>query len=150
MVFYGAIVMSGCSSATRTCTLIGCQDGFSASVRSADGSFPSGMHRIEIMTTGVVIACAFTFPLEVLPTGGLVQPTCPAGVNVNILSVAGPDQVVESIVLPGTPPQVHVWQYVDDVTILDAAAAPSYHTVQPNGPECGPVCRQASASWTLQ
>ena len=50
----------------------------------------------------------------------------------------------------GTPAQVHAWQYVDDVAILDAAAAPSYAETRPNGPECEPVCRQASASWTMQ
>ena len=51
--------------------------------------------------------------------------------------------------LMGAPGQVHVWQYVDDATILDVAAAPSYQESQPNGPECAPVCRQASLSWTL-
>jgi hypothetical protein len=61
-----------------------------------------------------------------------------------------PGQFVETTGLSGTPGQVHAWQYVDDVPILDAAAAPSYEDVFPNGPECGAVCRQASASWTLQ
>jgi hypothetical protein len=45
---------------------------------------------------------------------------------------------------------VHVWQYVDDAPILDAAAAPSYRATTPNGAVCPPVCRQASASWMLQ
>ena len=61
-----------------------------------------------------------------------------------------PGQFVETIGLTGTPAQVHVWQYVDDAAILDAAAAPTYAEARPNGPECAPVCRQASASWTLQ
>ena len=37
-----------------------------------------------------------------------------------------PGQFVETITVAGTPGQVHAWQYVDDVAILDAAAAPSY------------------------
>jgi hypothetical protein len=61
-----------------------------------------------------------------------------------------PGQFVETITLMGKPTQVHVWQYVDDAAILDAAVAPSYADHFPNGPECGGACRQASASWTLQ
>ena len=50
-----------------------------------------------------------------------------------------PGQFVETITVAGTPGQVHAWQYVDDVAILDAAAAPSYEDYCPNGPECEPV-----------
>ena len=60
-----------------------------------------------------------------------------------------PGQFVETITLMGAPGQVHVWQYVDDAAVLDAAAAPSYQDYFPNGPECGSPCRQASLSWTL-
>jgi hypothetical protein len=42
----GAAGASGCGG--KECKLIGCSDGFSASVRSADGSFPGGMYRDTI------------------------------------------------------------------------------------------------------
>ena len=49
-----------------------------------------------------------------------------------------PGQFV-TITVTGMPGQIHAWQYADDVAILDAAAAPSYEDVLPNGPECGAV-----------
>jgi len=61
-----------------------------------------------------------------------------------------PTRLYELITVPGTPAQVHVWQYVDDTVILDAATAPSYGEVAPNGRECGPICRQATVSWMFE
>lgn len=148
----GTIVMgvglAACGSeTTKTCTLIGCQDEFVALVRSADGFLPSGMHRVELLVDGVTLMCTFKVPLEAAPGGGLVQPTCPAGLSVTVMFTV---EDVEIITVPGTPGQVHAWQYVDDRAILDVAAAPTYQENAPNGPGCGPICRQASVSWTLQ
>ena len=136
-------VGGGCET-TKTCALIGCQDQFSAGVSSVNGQLPSGMHRVELLVDGVTMMCTFTIPL---PGGGTGQPTCPAGMNVLITPAA--DAQVEIITISGAPGQVHAWQYVDDVAILDAAVAPTYHDNQPNGPGCDPTCRQASASWSL-
>jgi len=147
----GAAAVGGCGG--KACKLVGCSDGFSASVRSADGSFPSGLHRIEVLADSAALTYTFTFPLEV---GSI--PVC-GGFSVMVFSATTctdtrcdpiPGQFFETITVPGTPGQVHAWQYVDDAAILDAAAAPSYQDLAPNGVECGPVCRQASASWTLQ
>ena len=134
-------VGSGCSS-TKACSLIGCTDGFSANVGPGEiGSLPSGSHRLEVIVDSVILICAFQILL------GTTAPTCSTGLNV-LVAPAG--QGVETITVAGTPGQVHAWQYADDVPILDAAAAPSYQESRPNGPDCEPVCRQASASWTLQ
>jgi hypothetical protein len=155
----------GCES-TKTCTLIGCVDGFIASVQRADGTFPAGMHRIEALVDGTTLRCAFTFPLPMLQNGGDVVPACDVGLQVMISPAricvdthndAGasstcdliPGLFMETITLAGRPGQVHVWQYVDDMTVLDAAVAPQYQESRPNGPACDPVCHQATASWTL-
>jgi hypothetical protein len=155
----------GCTGA-KPCTLIGCGDSFSASVRRADGSFPAGLHRVEVFADGASLTCTFMFPLETAG-GGVHQPSCPAPMGVSVwplttcqeMTSGGavsqqcdpiPGKFLETIDLAGTPRQVHAWQYVDDAAILDAAAAPVYEDVTPNGPECGPVCRQASVAWTLQ
>ena len=151
VLLVGAAAAGGCGG--KVCTLIGCGDGLTASVHSADGSFPSGMHRIELMADGNTWTCTFVYPAALQ-----MQPLC-SGFRVEFLTRDGlhrdpvrcdPGQYVETITVGGTPGQVHVWQYVDDVPILDAAAAPSYEESWPNGPECGPACRQASLSWTLQ
>ena len=162
----GAACSSG-DSGPKACTLIGCVDNFSASAQRADGSIPDGAHRIEVLADGTTLKCTFTLPLAILQTGGTVQPTCDAGLTVTVVPAmiciqtqtatsssstcdVLPGKFVETLTLSGAPGQVHVWQYADDLPILDAAVAPQYQDRQPNGPGCGPVCRQASVSWTLQ
>jgi len=152
---------SGGDSAPKACTLIGCADNFSASAQRADGSIPDGAHRIEVLADGTTLKCAFTLPLA-----GTAQPSCDAGLSVTIvpaqicIQTQGsssssstcnviPGKFVERVALSGTPGQVHVWQYVDDLTVLDVAVAPQYQDSQPNGPGCPPVCRQASLAWTM-
>ncbi|HEY7373711.1 MAG TPA: hypothetical protein VIF57_16230 [Polyangia bacterium] len=152
--------------ASKTCSTVGCFDQFTAKVQRADGSFPSGAHRIDVVADGVSLSCTFDFPIEALPGGGAAAPTCSSGLTAFVgpatvctqATVSGgstytcdpiPGQYVESIALAGTPAQLHASQSVDGASILDVVAAPSYQDVQPNGPECGTVCRQASASWTL-
>jgi hypothetical protein len=153
----------GCdsSSGPEVCTLIGCVDSFTASAQRADGSIPEGAHRIEVLADGTTLRCAFTFPLA-----GTAQPACDAGLQVTVLQAqfciqtqSGssssstcdplPGKFTETLTLQGTPGQVHVWQYVDDAAILDAAVAPQYQDSRPNGPACEPVCRQASVAWTM-
>lgn len=153
-----AMSAGGCDS--RVCTLIGCSDGFSANVRSADGNFPSGVHRVEVLVDGASLTCTFVYPND----GTSSQKMCDADLSVTVWSETTcsetmmvsypcdpiPGKFYESIALPGTPGQVHVWQYVDDTAVLDAAVAPSYQEFAPNGRECGPICRQATASLMFQ
>jgi len=158
-----SVAVVGCdsSSGPKTCTLIGCLDSFTASAQRADGTIPDGAHRIEILADGKTLKCAFTLPLA-----GTAQPTCDAGLSVVVIpaqicietgngSTSSstcnpiPGKFVENVTLMGTPGQVHMWQYVDDAAILDAAVAPQYQETRPNGPQCEPVCRQASVAWTM-
>jgi hypothetical protein len=159
-----ATAAQGCAS--KTCSTVGCFDQFTATVQRADGSFPTGAHRIDVVADGVSLSCTFNFPIETLPGGGAAVPSCatgltafvgPATVCMHTTGNGGstyrcdpiPGQYVESIALAGTPAQLHASQSVDGASLLEVDAAPSYQDVQPNGPECGTVCRQASASWTL-
>jgi hypothetical protein len=161
-----ALAATGPACMSKACSTVGCFDQFTATVQRADGSFPSGAHRIDVVADGVSRSCTFIFPLETLPGGGAAVPTCASGLAVFVgpatvctqTTVNGavgykcdpvPGQYVESIALAGTPVQLHASQSVNGTPILEVDAAPSYQDVQPNGPECGTVCRQASASWTL-
>jgi len=152
---------SGCNALSKGCTLIGCQDSFGATVRSADGSFPSGAHRVEALADGTSLTCTFVYPDQGASThlcdalDVIVWPetTCTDTMMDGAVSHSCepiPGKFYESIALPGTPGQVHVWQYVDDTAVLDAAVAPSYQEFAPNGRECGPICRQATASLMFQ
>src|SRR5436190_9805127 len=63
-IIFGVTTNAGsCGSGvqTRACTLIGCADNFSATVQRADGSFPGGAHRVEVLAEGVSSTCTFTF-----------------------------------------------------------------------------------------
>jgi hypothetical protein len=51
--------------------------------------------------------------------------------------------------LGATPAQVQVRLTVNGAVVLDRTEAPAYRIKQPNGPDCEPTCRQASAQWTL-
>jgi len=160
-----AAALAGGGCTTKACPTIGCYDNFAASLQRADHTLPEGTHRIEILADGASSTCSFTFPTSVPSNTSIVN--CATGVNVSV----GPElacsdttingaivhrcnpiggRFIEQINIQGAPGQVHVWQYVDDATILDAAVAPTYQDVSPNGPECGPICRVASVSWTLQ
>jgi hypothetical protein len=151
--------LAGCE--TKVCTLRGCSNQFSATVSRADGSFPNGVHQVDVTVDGVSLSCAFTF------AGGTAPPTCspdlmltvaPAerctetrtGNSVSLRCDPIPGQFVERISLQGTPGELRVVQTVDGVALLDEAMVPAYQAVYPNGPECGGACQQATASWTLQ
>ncbi len=161
----GAILIANACSGV--CTAVDCQNGFSAKVHRADGSFPSGTHQIDVVADGVSLTCTFTFPLPTVSGGGTSQPSCPSGMTVWVLPATDctetnsgstgaetcsgiPGQFVEWITLPGTPAEVQAQQFVDGTPILDATVAPSYQAVAPNDAECGPICHQALADWTLQ
>ena len=152
----GVILLCGgaggsCSSSQQNaCSQRGCGDALTVRVDTAAGELPSGMHRIEVLADGVSLACAFRYPLE-RTAAGTMQPSCSERLGVLVpADGAFSAPPAETIILTGTPAQVHVWQYVDDLAILDAAVAPSYEDVRPNGPGCEPVCREAQLSWTLQ
>src|SRR4029079_7339589 len=76
-----AFVAAGCSS--TACTNIGCTDTFTATVKSADGSFPIGMHRVEILAGGATVTCTVAFAETSPGIGGIFAP-CPSGLAVMV------------------------------------------------------------------
>jgi hypothetical protein len=149
---------AGCDS--KTCTLRGCSDQFSATLTRADGSFPAGAHQIDVIADGVTLSCTFNF------AGSGVVATCSPGLDVTVGPATTcteirmgdsvsfrcdpiPGQFVERLTLRATPSQLRVVQSVDGVALLDQAMAPTYEAAYPNGPECGSPCQQASATLSL-
>lgn len=124
------------------------------------------MHKIDVTADGTLFTCTFTFPLEILPSGGTAGPSCAVGLTVDIVPATScttsstdaaetsqctaiPGQFVEQITVTGIPVQVTVQQSVDGKAVLDETAIPSYQPIQPNGPGCEPICEQGTQSWTL-
>jgi hypothetical protein len=163
-LFWAALVVAsfaatGCE--TKTCTEIGCGNHLSLTVSRADGSFPSGVHQVDVTADGVTRSCTFTF------AGSVVNPACPSGsfVSVNQATTCTetrtgnsvslrcdpiPGQFVESVSVFGTPRELRIVQSVDGVVLLDQSLSPTYKLARPNGPDCEPVCQQASVALTLQ
>jgi hypothetical protein len=151
----------------KVCTEIGCADGVSITLRPREGTFPAGKHTVFIATAegGPVKRCTFTAPTDVQVSGGFVAADCTGGVMLSVsprvtcttmqsgqavsqscTPIAG--QFEERIFIRGTPARVRIIQSAQE-TFLDRELAPAYADARPNGPECDPLCRQASTEWEL-
>ena len=146
------------------CTLVGCEDQFSASVTMDAALVPAGTHTVDVVADGAAMSCTFPFPPPDA-TGGLAA-QCSTGLTVFVepdlvcttmqsamgaweacLPIDG--KFTESICVSGTPSVVQVQQLVGGTVILDQTVSPSYQTSAPNGPGCGPICHQGGADWTI-
>ena len=54
VVLAAGAALGGCFT-SKTCSLVGCQDQFHATVARADGSIPSGTHVMDVTADGVTI-----------------------------------------------------------------------------------------------
>lgn len=115
-------LLLGCSTADKACTLIGCNDGLSVTFK---GSPPENF-TLRLKADGQA-------DINVTCPGGSTQFTCL------------PDRVM---INNYTPTQVDVTYTAGDKT-LTRSFTPSYTSSEPNGPGCGPVCRQASVELDL-
>ena len=142
------------------CTLIGCQDQFTATVTVDATAVPAGTHTVNVSADGTAMTCTFPFPqadavaqcsggLTVIVQAAAVCTTVQTDAAISEKCQAIDGKFTESISIPGTPSAVQVRQLVGGTVILDQSVAPTYQTNQPNGPGCGPTCHQAGAAWTI-
>jgi hypothetical protein len=146
------------------CTLVGCEDEFTATVTVDATMVAAGTHTVDVMANGTAMTCTFSFPPDPALGGTVAQ--CSSGVAL----VVGPAETctttqtdaaiseqcqpisgkfTETISVDGIPSAVHVQQLVGGTVILDETVSPTYQTNQPNGPNCGPICQQGNATWTI-
>ena len=164
LILGAPVFASGC---TKACGTVGCQDEFRATVATASGAFPSGMHKIDVTVDGVVISCAFAFPLATLPSGGTASPSCPAGLTVDVLPatictssdtdaaktiqcapVSG--RFVEQIAVLGKPGKTPgVQQSIDGTGIWNRAGAGMFDQANLTARVVHPLSQLATATWTL-
>jgi hypothetical protein len=134
------------------CTLIGCEDGLKVEIRPSSG-WPAGEYRFQIQADGVEVTCVGSLPL----------PSCTDSPNVTC-DPKGLVQIVESgcalpadsQAFPGLwfdpklrPNKVAISISRDGQVVGEADIAPSFQRVQPNGPECPPICDVAYAVFDL-
>jgi hypothetical protein len=127
------------------CTLIGCEDEFTATVTVDATMVPAGNHTLTVTIDGAATSCSFNLPE--LPN--LLNDPCAAGFSLNVPGQPTDGKFTEMITIHGTPSSINFHQTLDGTVVLDQTVAPTYQTNQPNGPACGPTCHQAGAEWTI-
>lgn len=150
-----AIVAPGCASPKpppQACTEIGCSDGLTVALSPSSG-WRAGMYRFEIDVDGQVTTCEGSLPLRACSAGPSLRCT-PAGDRVSIGEsgcALPPEQHGFSELRVGAPParSVKVTVTRDGAKLVEQTLAPQYRTVQPNGPSCPPICRQASETLVI-
>jgi hypothetical protein len=161
-----AALLASCGSGSgpsgaHACTLVGCSDQLTATLRDANGSLPSGMQTLTVTADGATTMCSFTLPLAANQS-----PQCPSPLLVLVIQdrtcvttgdgsymmqtcTPVPGKFSEQIMLMSKPATVHFTATVDGTTYLDETVTPTYVTTQPNGPGCDPICSQAGVSLLL-
>ena len=142
------------ASPGRICTEMGCVDGLTIELQSPAGWQP-GAYRFEIELDQEKVTCEGSLPLRGCDQGASVQCTPAGGAERVQIAESGcalppAEHSLPQIALPGGPARVKVTISRDGNAIGSQELSPAYRTVAPNGPECGPVCRQASAVITLR
>lgn len=140
------------SGTGRPCTEIGCSDGVDITLVAR--RWKLGAYRFYLDTGNQQVDCTGKLPLAPCSSGPSLQcldnVTGKPVTNVTIGEsgcALGPEaQGFSGIHIADTPATV-VLEITRDGALVGADKfAVRYQTVQPNGPECGPVCRQANRS----
>lgn len=147
----------------RWCHMIGCHSGLRIRVAKGAHGFPLGTHKIAVTAGDATLACSFVFDAPVVATGLEPKVQCVPGLSLTFemlvtctdgsaeqVCMTTPGEFNEILEVAGTPGVVRVRQTADGTVVLDRTVTPSYITTQPNGPECSPICHQASLDWAFQ
>lgn len=161
-----AVIAFGACSEPSACTDVGCSDGVSFTLRPPGNHWDDGAYSLAVAFDGADYGCTFTVP-DALPSTGSWQPLdcspalqayltpevkCEEHKNGNSASqicTPIPDQYYVQVSKDGTPTTLVVTLERDGAPLLNETRTLSYGSVQPNGPECGPTCHQASAEFDL-
>jgi len=163
----GIALSAGCSgNEAHVCTDVGCTDGATFTLRPPLSHWDNGAYQVEVTFDGVEHACPFSVPDD-LPSGGTWRVlACTPGLSVFIAPEVNceehrdgdtasetctpvPEKYFVQGSMNGTPATYQVVMLRDGAKVVDHTETPSYKTAQPNGPECGPICHQASVDLTF-
>jgi hypothetical protein len=157
-----------CVIPSHSCTLVGCGNAATITLRTANGAWTAGTYTIELSVDGTPGTCTLSIP----DPPASAQGTCSSARNVFGLfplslfqeskcvtvtqgSATGesctpiPGQFHLSLELSGTPVQVGLTVSRDGSQLASQTVAMQYQTVRPNGPDCEPTCHQALADLSL-
>ena len=145
----------------HSCTDIGCGDGVSIVVSPESNVWQEGSYTVELELDGSRRSCNFSIPADLPPTGSVTSLECGLLEQLaECTSVRQGDAVSQScspipnqhrLVLDaqGQPASVTVTLKRDDAVLLSHEDEFRYVETRPNGPDCGPVCRNATVQATF-
>jgi hypothetical protein len=142
-----AALLVGCGDlleGDKTCTQIGCTDGFWVTALASEG-LRDGSYEIQLMLDETAVTC--THPA--LVAAPRVDGNCSArNVRSNVvihnggtIGTGAANAFLIDIV--DTASRVELRVLHDGQLVGEARYEPTYQTIMPNGPECGPTCTTA-------
>lgn len=136
-----ALAAPGCDTISHSCTTIGCADTLGVRVAAAHGALPPGTYDVTVELDGA------RAKVECFVESPPVNSSCSAIENAAvflstqaIVGVSGDLQL--DLAVLATPSSVVVTVERDGSAVASQTLAPTYQTSRPNGPDCGPICRQ--------
>lgn len=134
----------------QRCTQIGCVDGLRVEMRPASGWAP-GSYAFAVDLDGVKVTCTGALPLRACEAGPSL--TCDVADKVVIgesgCALPKEQHAFSDLWVQSGPQKVEIVISRDGQELKREALTPAYTESRPNGPDCGPVCRSASATLTL-
>ena len=150
------LVAFGCEGG-HACTEIGCADAWSLTLRKADGSAPTHVVELDVDGERVVCpqvsldarfaTCADSVTIYLADEVACEERVSSSGGRSQVCTPTG--RFEEIVMVNGTPAEVVVALSEAGTVTDERTFEPEYETTQPNGPECGPICHQASDRWDL-
>jgi len=165
----GLACLPACSLVEHTCTEIGCVDGLSLALRTADGTWFNGSYALTFDVDGKLHTCEMILPRDRPATGSLTELSCDPALGwrkptleevTTCQQQTNPGSVSQScepipghlslhVFVPDAPQRVKVGVSRDGVTLLEQTVTPNYVESRPNGEDCEPLCRSATATVML-
>lgn len=155
------------SCETKQCTEIGCGDAATVTLRTADGALPDGAYTFRFTEDGQTSVCELRVPDDLPSSPGQVRTTpCTGQLELDLTPEStcterrSGDSVSQSCTpVPGKfslgarlasmPSSLTVIVERDGVEIANEQRNLVYQDYYPNGPECGPPCKQTNVAVAL-
>lgn len=136
------LLLAACTSSdpvdTGACTDMGCQSGLFIDLELRT----SASYVVTLTADGTDYACVGAVPFD-----GSESCEAPFSMTLSGTALPADEQYIDGFSFDGTPAAVHFAVQRGGEEVLSEDLSPTYDTLQPNGPTCGPTCEQASASY---
>jgi len=162
----GVLNGAACNLVGHDCTDIGCAGGVFVNLSPAGGVWQDGEYSLEIALDEREETCAFRIPDDLPASGSVSSLSCGQRISAQLVQRSTceetrdrnsisqsctpiPNQYELSLSAYTEPTTISLELARDGIVILNDSRTLAYQQSQPNGPGCGPVCRQAQLELSL-